>query len=135
MATAKSQSKPVRLNVSKSKYKQVLNFYTQGLGFSEIPVDEKREEGDLNCAHLGLGQECMLEITDQDSAIGAHDLHVNLTIPNASAVYNRALTMGADSYIQPTQISVGTLLAQQNLTVAFLSGPCGEIIQLIQKNG
>ena len=125
-------------------FDETIRFYTEGLGFSvhyRFSVPERIDRA----AFLDAGDGRFLEVFGQGSTVQSegrrrqpHEertegavLHFCLRVADVDASYDRALAAGARSRIAPRTGRLGEDPVVE-VRIAFVTGPNGEVIELLQ---
>ncbi|MEW1616543.1 MULTISPECIES: VOC family protein [unclassified Streptomyces] len=129
-----------------------VRFYTDALGFQFLNEWAAPEAGVNRCVFLDAGDDKIIEIfdaastppggssqpldadrsSDEDRARHATLVHFALRTEDPAALFHRAVEAGARPLMAPAQVHAkGT--TPMNLTVAFVHGPDGEVIEFIKR--
>ena len=109
-----------------------LKFYCEGLGFTMV---RRWGEGDQTIAMLDMGNGTMIELFagGQDNTVneqGAGNyFHLAYHCGDVQAVFDRALAYGATVKAQPKSGVIPATPTPLAMTVAFVYGPDGEILE------
>ncbi|MFO1025332.1 MAG: VOC family protein [Acetobacteraceae bacterium] len=125
-------------------FDETIRFYTEGLGFSvhyrfSVPGRIDR------AAFLDAGDGRFVEVFGPDSTVQSEGrrrrleeertegalLHFCLRVADTPAAYQRALSAGAVSRVEPVTRQLG-LDPLVEVCIAFVTGPNGEVIEFMQ---
>ena len=116
-------------------FDQSMKFYTEGLG---LAVYRTWGEGDGRAAMLDLGDGGCIEIfaggkpfTLPDGASGAF-MHLAIGTTNAKAALDRAVALGCEVTVPLGDVDIPSNPVLP-VTIAFVKGPNGEIIEFFEK--
>ncbi|MEW1616174.1 MULTISPECIES: VOC family protein [unclassified Streptomyces] len=130
-----------------------VRFYTDALGFQFLSEWAAPEAGVNRCVFLDAGDDRIIEIfdaastppggspqpldagdrpSDEDRARSATLVHFALRTEDPATLFHRAVEAGARPLMAPAQVDAKGV-APMTLTVAFVHGPDGEVIEFIRR--
>ena len=121
-----------------SDFDRTLRFYTEGLGFS---VRLRWGEPGRRAAMLNLGDGGCIEIFEgspqlpkggDPKATGTW-LHLAVKTTDTRALFQKALDAGARVHQEPSDVTIQSEPAPLPVTIAFVYGPDGELIEFFQE--
>ena len=107
-----------------------LRFYREGLG-GELICEFPTGDSGAIVYMVDLGDNAVVELLPGGTGCeetNAHWAHAALTVDDARCAYRRALDAGAKSKIEPKDVRLGSM----DVTIAFVYGPDGEVLEFFQ---
>lgn len=80
---------------------------------------------------LNLGKD-ILEIFESEKMSEGMFKHIALSVSDVDGLYSKALSLGAEAFVEPKDIVLTLPEGDKTLRMAFIKGPSGEQIELLQ---